>query len=280
VAGQETDSVGAAAAALLRHGAPTVGLVLGSGLGAFTDAITNSVVVPYRDIPGMPPVSVAGHAGALHFGTALGVRVACLSGRVHRYEGHDLNDVTFGVRLLARLGCKTVLLTNAAGGINERFVRGDLMLIEDHLNLTGENVLFGPNDPVGPRFLDMTEAYDVGVRNAALSAAGGVGVRLHSGVYAGLKGPSYETPAEVRMLRVLGADAVGMSTVQEVLALRHRGVRVGALSCITNLAAGVGKGTLSHEEVAETAAEVAEALCRFLSAWVVSIAGVKEGAGA
>ena len=191
--------------------------------------------MPYAQIPGMPTSSVVGHAGNLCLGEVGGVSVACLQGRVHAYEGHDMDAVTFGVRLLAKLGCTVLLLTNAAGGIHPSFAAGDLMLVRDHLNLTGRNPLQGPNDDsLGPRFPDMSRAYDAELGELALASAVDAGISLREGVYAWLLGPTYETPAEVRMLRMLGADAVGMSTVPEVIALRHQAFGLGAMSCITN----------------------------------------------
>jgi purine-nucleoside phosphorylase len=261
------------AAKLLGPVAPKVGLVLGSGLGGLADTLTETRRIPYTGVPGMPVSAIAGHAGNLWFGNLSGVPVACLQGRVHAYEGHDLDAVCFGVRLLAALGCHTVLLSNAAGGMAPGMVAGDLMLITDHLNLTGKNPLVGPNDDrIGPRFLDMTQAYDQGVQRAAKAAASAVGVGLLEGVYAGLMGPTYETPAEIRMLQALGASAVGMSTVLETIALRHRGVKVGAISCITNLAAGISNAPLSHAEVQETADRVRERFTQLVHAWVARVA--------
>jgi len=248
---------------------PLVGVVLGSGLGAFGDSLADLVRLPYAEIPHMPRSSVVGHAGNLCLGRVGAAPVACLQGRVHTYEGHALDRITFGVRLLARLGCRAVLLTNAAGGIRAGFSPGDLMLIVDHLNLMGRNPLVGPNDDsAGPRFPDMTRAYDEAICSAARSAAADLGTPLAEGVYAGLLGPSYETPAEIRMLRTLGADAVGMSTVPEVLVLRHRGVRVGAISCITNLGAGLSGAPLDHSEVEQTAKQTRARFTALLSSWV------------
>jgi purine-nucleoside phosphorylase len=246
-----------------------VGVVLGSGLGAFGDSLGGLTKVPCAEIPNMPRSAVVGHAGNLCLGAVGQTPVACLQGRVHLYEGHELERVTFGVRLLARLGCGAVLLTNAAGGVNTSFAPGDLMLIVDHLNLTCRNPLIGPNDDrVGPRFPDMSKAYDPALSEAARRAAQEVGTTLREGVYAGLLGPTYETPAEVRMLRTLGADAVGMSTVLEVIALRHRGVRVGAISCITNAAAGIGDAPLDHSEVEQVAKQTRERFTALLGRWV------------
>jgi purine-nucleoside phosphorylase len=253
---------------LSKH-APQVGVVLGSGLGAFGDTLGSLQKVPYSEIPNMPQSAVVGHAGNLCLGRVGAVDVACLQGRVHLYEGHALDRVTFGVRLLARLGAKVVLLTNAAGGVRQSFAPGDLMLIVDHLNLTGRNPLVGPNDDrIGLRFPDMSKAYDPALCDAARSAAKELKTTLQEGVYAGLLGPTYETPAEVRMLRTLGADAVGMSTVPEVIALRHRGVRCGAISCITNLAAGIGDAPLDHSEVEEVAKKTRERFSALLGRWV------------
>jgi purine-nucleoside phosphorylase len=244
---------------------PDVGIVLGSGLGAFAESLGNLVQIPYAELPHLRPPTVAGHAGSLCFGTLGDVSVACLRGRVHLYEGHDVADVVIGCRLLAALGCRTVLLTNAAGGIRDGFTPGSLMLIVDHLNLTAKSPLIGKEH----EFVDMTRAYDASVCDAARRAAAESGARLHEGVYAGVLGPSYETPAEIRMLRTLGADAVGMSTVMETIALRQQRVRVGAVSCITNLAAGLSGSTLSHAEVEATAKETRVAFESLLARWAV-----------
>jgi purine-nucleoside phosphorylase len=236
---------------------PAVGLVLGSGLGAFADTLEERTVVPYARIRGMASSAVEGHAGNLVLGRAEGVPVAAMQGRVHLYEGHGPDAVVFGTRLLVHLGASAVIVTNAAGGVAPAFAPGDLMLIEDHLNLTGQSCLVGPNeDAIGPRFPDMTSAYDAELRGIAAEVATGLGFELRRGVYAGLLGPTYETPAEIRMLRTLGADAVGMSTVLEVIAARHMGARCLGISCITNLAAGLSTGPLSHDEVKETADRV------------------------
>lgn len=277
------EAVEAAAAAIRARVklTPTVGVVLGSGLGAWADTLADRVVVPYAEVPGMPTSSVVGHAGNLVIGRVGQHVAACLQGRVHLYEGHAPDRVVFGVRLLARLGCRSVVLTNAAGGIRRTFAPGDLMLLSDHLNLMGENPLRGPNDArFGTRFPDMTEAYSRKLREAAIAAGRETGVRLHEGVYAGLLGPTYETPAEIHMLRTLGADAVGMSTVPEVIALRHMGVRVGAISCITNLAAGLSPTPLNHAEVEETAKRTKAAFTSLLSAWVGGVAALPEEQGA
>ena len=257
-----------------------VGVVLGAGHGAGGAGLEDRCTIPYADIPGMPRSSVVGHAGNLVLGRSGGTAVACLQGRVHLYEGHDLDRVVFGARLLAKLGCKAVLLTNAAGGIRRGFVPGDLMLITDHLNLTARSPLAGPNDDrLGPRFPDMSEAYAIALRRLAFEAARASGVHLADGVYAALLGPSYETPAEIQMLRTLGADAVGMSTALEVIALRHMGVLVGAVSCITNLAAGLSTQLLDHAEVEATAKAARTSFVAFLSAWVKAVGVHVEGGG-
>lgn len=247
--------------------APRIGLVLGSGLGALADELSPSTSIPYADIPGMPNPAISGHEGRLWMGELGGVPVACLQGRVHAYEGHPVSRVCFGVRLLAAIGCATVLLTNAAGGL-AGMAAGDLMLITDHINLTGLNPLVGTNDDrIGPRFLDMSQAYDSALQAAARNAAERAGVTLREGVYAGLLGPTYETPAEIRMLAGMGASAVGMSTVLETIALRHLGVRVGGISCITNLAAGISPTPLSHAEVKETATRVRDQFQSLIRHW-------------
>jgi purine-nucleoside phosphorylase len=263
----------AAAAVRARTGAsPQVGLILGSGLGAFAESLSDAVSIPYGDIPHMPATSVSGHAGTLVLGEVNGVSVACLRGRVHLYEGYEMSQVVFGARLLGRLGCFAALLTNAAGGIRNSFNPGTLMLISDHLNLTGHNPLVGANAPdLGARFPDMTRAYDPRLAKLARDAAAEIELKLEEGTYAGMLGPSYETPSEIRMLRQLGADAVGMSTVHEVIALRHMGVRVGAISCITNMAAGMTSATLDHSEVEATAGKVRAEFVRILTAWIEAI---------
>lgn len=249
--------------------APRVGVVLGSGLGAYADTLSGLVKIAYRDMPHMVPSGVEGHAGNLCLGEAGGVPVVCMQGRVHAYEGHSIDTVVHGVRVMARLGVRCVLITNAAGGLDPAMKPGELMAITDHLNLTGTSPLVGPNDDtLGPRFPDMTAAYDPKLRALLHEVAKGAGILLREGVYAAMMGPQYETPAEVRMLRQLGAHAVGMSTVHEVLALRHMGVRVGALSCITNLAAGVGTSPLSHAEVEATAASCRAKLETLLTGWI------------
>ena len=271
----ETDRVRdiEAATAAIRSKIPTVpevGVVLGSGLGSWADTLDDAAHLPYAQIPGMPQSSVVGHAGNLVIGRVPGgeTRVACLQGRVHTYEGHDLDRVVFAVRVLAKLGCRAVLLTNAAGGIRRGFAQGDLMLVRDHLNLLARNPLIGPNDDrLGPRFPDMTEAYAPELAELARESARAAGISLQEGVYAALLGPSYETPAEIEMLRRMGADAVGMSTVPEVIALRHIGIPCGAVSCITNLAAGMSGKKLDHAEVEATAKASRSRFIALLSGW-------------
>jgi purine-nucleoside phosphorylase len=233
---------------------PHVAIVLGSGLGDFADTPLDAIVIPYGEIPHWPGSQVVGHAGRLVIGNVAGKRIAALAGRAHFYERHDLETVVFATRVMGRLGVKQMILTNAAGGINAGFVQGVLMIIDDHINLLGSNPLIGPNDDrLGPRFPDMSEVYSRRLRDIADAAAAAAKVHVTHGVYAAVPGPSYETPAEIRYLRSIGADAVGMSTVPEAIAARHMGMEVLGISCITNMAAGVLPGVLSHEEVLETA---------------------------
>jgi purine-nucleoside phosphorylase len=232
---------------------PAIGVVLGSGLGDFANTPADAVTLPYDRLPNWPASAVIGHEGKLVVGTVRGRRVAALAGRCHLYEGHDVRTVTFAVRALGLLGIEVLILTNAAGGVNTGFSEGALMVIDDHLNLMGVNPLVGPNDDrFGPRFPDMTEVYSARLRAVADAAGSQMNLRLPHGVYAGLLGPSYETPAEIRYLRTIGADAVGMSTVPEVLAARHMGIEVLGISCISNMAAGVLPQPLNHAEVLET----------------------------
>jgi purine-nucleoside phosphorylase len=244
---------------------PSIGVVLGSGLGAFADSLEEAVAVAFADVPHFPGSTVVGHEGALVVGRCRDVPVAVLKGRVHFYEGYPLEEVVFPVRVLGRLGVKTVVLTNAAGAVNPGFAVGDLMVIEDHINLLG-NPLLGPNvEGLGPRFPDMTEAYDRGLRDAAEEACRAAGVPCRRGVYVSIPGPSYETPAEIRMFRTMGADAVGMSTVPEVIAARHMGMRVVGLSCLTNMAAGVSDRKLDHRDVLAAGERVSAALLEVLA---------------
>ena len=240
-------------------------LVLGSGLGAFADELEGAEEIQYAEIPGFARPTVEGHAGRLVVGKVGGVTVAAMQGRFHFYEGYKLEEVTFPIRMLARLGASSLVLTNAAGGLNNSFEQGSLVLISDHLNLMGTNPLLGPNDArFGPRFPDMTEVYDREYQDAAITEAHEMGIELRRGIYAALSGPSYETPAEIRMLRLLGADAVGMSTVPEAIVARQMGLRVMGISCITNMAAGVLDKPINHEEVIETGERVRETFAGLL----------------
>lgn len=237
--------------------APEVGLILGSGLGDFCDKLENPLSIPFSSIPGFPVSTVEGHAGAFVFGRCRGRAVAALRGRVHYYEGYSQQEITMPVRLMARLGVKTLLLTNAAGGINLDFSAGALMLISDHINFSGANPLTGPNlDQFGPRFPDMSDVYTRALREKLKPLAAQAGIPLREGVYVMYSGPSYETPAEIRFFRAMGGDAVGMSTVPEAIAARHCGMAVMGVSCITNMAAGILPQKLSHQEVVETASRV------------------------
>jgi purine-nucleoside phosphorylase len=236
---------------------PNIGVVLGSGLGDFAANLQDAVSMPYDTLPHWPASRVIGHEGRLVVGTVRGRTIAALAGRCHLYEGHDPPTVAFAVRALGLLGVKTLLLTNAAGGVNTGFSQGALMVIDDHINLTGANPLVGANDDrFGPRFPDMTEVYSARLRSIADRAGKEINLLLPHGIYVGLLGPSYETPAEIRYLRTIGVDAVGMSTVPEAIAARHMGMEVLGLSCITNMAAGVLARPLDHAEVMETARKV------------------------
>lgn len=243
------------------------GVVLGSGLGAFADALENPVATPYAEIPGWPPSTALGHAGKLVTGEIDGTPVIVLAGRAHLYEGYTAAQAAFGIRELARRGVRSVVLTNAAGGINLNYRPGDLVLISDHINLLGVNPLTGPNDDsLGPRFPDMSEAYSREYREIAKAAARELGFEMQEGVYAAVPGPSYETPAEIRYLRTIGADLVGMSTVPETIAANHMGMKVLAISCVTNMAAGILPQKLHHSEVMETGERVRGAVLNLLRA--------------
>ena len=255
----EFERVEAAAAEVrLRCGVlPQTAIVLGSGLGDFADTLRDMIAMPCGDLPHWPASRVVGHAGRVVIGRVAGRPIAALAGRVHFYEGHDLAAVVFATRVMGRLGVRELILTNAAGGINTGFASGALMVIDDHINLLGSNPLMGTNDErFGPRFPDMTEVYSKRLRAIADEAARARGIPVTHGVYVAVHGPSYETPAEIRYLRTIGADAVGMSTVPEALAARHMGLEVLGISCITNMAAGVLPQLLNHEEVLETARRV------------------------
>ncbi len=235
--------------------APSFGMILGSGLGDFADTLDDRLVIPFTDIPDFPAATVPGHTGAFVFGTKHGKSVVCLQGRLHYYEGHPMPLLTMPVRIMKELGVKVLVLTNAAGGVNPSYRPGDLMLISDHINYSGSNPLIGVHEPeFGPRFPDVTDLYSAALRLKLKLAAVEAGIGLRQGVYMMFSGPSYETPAEIRMARILGADAVGMSTVPEAIVAAQCGLRVLGISCITNLAAGVSPNKLSHQEVMETAA--------------------------
>ena len=236
---------------------PRIGLILGSGLGVLADQIENATIISYSDIPHFTKSTVVGHKGQLVLGTLEGKQVVAMQGRFHYYEGHGLDAVVFPVRVMKALGVETIVVTNAAGGVNTDYQPGDLMLISDHINFTFRNPLIGPNDETeGARFPDMSEAYSKRLRNVARQVASELGIIFKEGVYCGFTGPSYETPAEIRMLRILGGDAVGMSTVPEVITARHIGLEVLGISCISNMAAGILELPLNHEEVIETTEKV------------------------
>jgi purine-nucleoside phosphorylase len=247
---------------------PSIAVVLGSGLGAFADELSDRTEIPYEDVPGWPRSTAVGHAGKLVIGRLEYTSVAVLAGRAHLYEGHSMQAATFGVSVLHSLGIKGVVFTNAAGGINLELERGGLVLISDHINLQGSNPLVGPNDEsLGPRFPDMSEAYSRAWRSTAKQVAADLAIPLSEGVYAAMLGPSYETPAEIRFLRTIGADVVGMSTVPEVIVANHMGMKCLGISCVTNMAAGVvPDAKINHEEVLETGAMVRDTLVRLLKA--------------
>jgi purine-nucleoside phosphorylase len=236
---------------------PTIGLILGSGLGAFADSLADATRVPYAQIPAFPRSTAIGHAGQMVIGKAGAIPVAAMQGRVHLYEGYSAQEVAFPVRVLGRMGVRAAILTNAAGGINLKYQQGALVLIKDHINLQAQNPLVGPNDDrFGVRFPDMTQAYWKPYGKAAQEEAAKLGITLEDGVYAALLGPNYETPAEIRYLRMIGADLVGMSTIAETIVARHMGIKVLAISCVTNMAAGILDQVLSHQEVMETGEKV------------------------
>lgn len=252
------DEIQSAAKMLRSHlgAAPVCALILGSGLGGFAETIESPTRVPYLEIPGFPSSTAPGHAGQFVAGTLDGVKLLAMQGRFHCYEGWDASQVAFPIRVLREYGVKVLLVTNAAGGVNKSFKPGDFMLISDHINLSGRNPLIGQNDDrIGPRFPDMSKAYDIGLRALAKEAASDLGIEVREGIYAWFLGPSFETPAEIRMARTLGADAVGMSTVPEVIAAVHCGLKVLGISCITNMAAGILDQPITSEEVLEISAQ-------------------------
>jgi purine-nucleoside phosphorylase len=256
---------------------PKIALVLGSGLGAFADELTDTTRIPYQKIPNFPRSTAVGHSGLLVIGKAEGIAVAAMQGRVHLYEGYSAREVGFAMRVFGRIGVRSAILTNAAGGINPEFKQGALVVIHDHINLQGANPLTGPNDErFGPRFPDMTQAYWRSYREIASAEAKRLGIEAHEGVYAALLGPSYETPAEIRYLKTIGADLVGMSTVPEVIVARHMGIRVLGISCVTNMAAGILDRPLDHSEVLETGERVKGQFIALLRAVIPRIAADKN----
>lgn len=251
---------------------PKVGVILGSGLGAFVKELRTEVVIPYSEIPHFLPPTVDGHSGNLIVGHIGGKDIVVLQGRNHYYEGHSLESVVFPTRTLALMGIETLVLTNSAGGFGDTMSAGDFMIIEDHINLMGANPLMGPNiKELGPRFPDMSEAYDRKLIALMENIFNTQNTRYHKGIYCGVTGPTYETPAEVRMLKLLGGKAVGMSTVPESIAANHLGLRVAALSCITNLAAGISSRKLDHQEVTEMAKKVEQKFCSFLKEFITQM---------
>ena len=256
---------------------PKIALVLGSGLGAFADELAGAARIPYQKIPGFPRSTAVGHAGQLVIGKVGGIEAAVMQGRVHFYEGYIAKEVVFPMRVLGRLGIRAAILTNAAGGIDLGYKQGALVVIRDHINLQGANPLIGPNDDrFGPRFPDMTQAYWKQYREIALAEAKRLGIEVHEGVYAALSGPSYETPAEIRYLRTIGADLVGMSTVPETIVARHMGIRVLGISCVTNMAAGILDQPINHAEVIETGERVKTQFIALLRAVLPRIAAEKS----
>jgi purine-nucleoside phosphorylase len=256
---------------------PTVGLILGSGLGDFADRLDERVAIDYRDVPYFPVSTVHGHAGKLVLGRIGDLRVVAMQGRAHHYEGNSMAQVTFPPRALVTLGARTLVITNAAGGVNRGYKPGDLVVLRDHLNFM-QSPLLGPNDDrLGARFPDMTNAYDPTLRTLAREAGKDLGLELQEGVYAAGTGPQYETPAEVKMLGILGADLVGMSTVPEVIAARHMGARVLGISCVTNMAAGISGEPLSHDEVTETANRVKQTFIKLLEGILTRLSAGSEG---
>ncbi|TYV76793.1 purine-nucleoside phosphorylase [Listeria monocytogenes] len=254
------------------NGTPKIGLILGSGLGVLADEVNNPTKLSYSEIPHFPVSTVEGHAGQFVFGELENKEVVAMQGRFHFYEGYSMQDVTFPVRVMKELGVEVLVVTNAAGGVNELYFAGDLMLISDHINFTGTNPLIGPNDEhFGPRFPDMSEAYNLALRVDARLIAQELNLTIREGVYAGFSGPTYETPAEIQMMRTLGADAVGMSTVPEVIIANHAGLRVLGISCITNMAAGILDQPLSHTEVIETTDQVRSTFLQYVKAIVAKI---------
>lgn len=255
---------------------PKVGVVLGSGLGAFVDKMENKTLIPYNDIPYFKKVTVAGHDGKLVLGTVKGVEIVALQGRFHMYEGHDMEDVVFPMRVMAKLGIDIVILTNAAGGVNLNYAPGDLVILTDQINLTGKNPLIGPNDDsIGPRFPDMSHAFNPELVKMIEASGAELKVKTQKGVYAGVLGPTYETPSEIKMIRILGGDVVGMSTVPEVIVANHIGLKVCGISCVTNMGAGIVNQTLKHEDIKDEALKVMDNFTGLLNSSIEKFKGVK-----
>lgn len=255
---------------------PRVGLVLGSGLGPVVDAIENQVKINFIDIPGFKNTSVEGHSGSLIRGKLRGVEVVVMQGRVHYYEGHSLDEVVFPARVMTSLGLDALVITNASGGINSKYFPGEIVMIKDHINLTGRNPLIGPNNPTwGPRFPDMTYAYNPELREVFKKVAKNEGIDLKEGIYVGVSGPTYETPAEINMFRVVGGDMVGMSTVPEVIAAHHMGAKVVALSCVSNMAAGMTEQKLDHADIKEVALKGVRTMTKLLTGFVEQLGSSK-----
>ncbi len=251
------------------HLKPRIGIVLGSGLGAFVNRVSTEVSFPFSEIPSFSPTTVEGHSGQLILGHLHKIPIAVLQGRVHYYEGHSMDTVVHPIRTLSLLGIEVLLLTNSAGGLNPKMRAGDLMILSDHINLMGSNPLMGPNlKQLGPRFPDMSEPYDARLIKTSVKIMKKLGISHHVGVYCGLSGPTYETPAEVRYLQKIGGDAVGMSTVPETIAANHLGLRVAGVSCISNLGSGLTGAKLSHQEVTDTAKRVEEPFCQFVDEFI------------
>ena len=260
----------------IKKSAPRVGVILGSGLGDFVEKMENKTVIPYNEIPHFKKVTVQGHDGKLILGTVGGVEVAALQGRFHLYEGHDMEDVVYPVRVLAKLGIETLVVTNAAGGVNLSYSPGDLMIITDQINLTGRNPLLGPNDDsIGPRFPDMTHAFNSELIDILVATNEELNLKTKQGVYVGVLGPTYETPAEIRMFRILGGDAVGMSTVHEVIVANHIGLKVCGITCVTNMGAGIIDQKLKHEDIKDEANRVMGNFTSLLNSAIVKFARVK-----
>lgn len=254
---------------------PKVGIVLGSGLGEFIEKMENKIIIPYNEIPNFKKVTVKGHEGKLILGTVHGVDVVAMQGRFHFYEGHQLSEVVFPIRVLKQLGIEILLLTNAAGGVNLSYKAGDLMIIKDHINLTGHNPLIGPNDEsIGPRFPDMTHAYDSLLIQQLEDVSREENIPVQRGVYAGVLGPSYETPAEINMIRILGGDAVGMSTVPEAIVANHIGLKVCGVTCVTNMGAGVFDKKLDHDDIKDEALKVMANFTLLLTTFIKKIKGL------